>query len=85
MNNLRACGFTPNLLRVIGFTYSGTKASVLTPDRATDRFELLTAVLQGHTFIIVLDYALKRPLMTMKSLALLEIQEDLGGQEQRRY
>ncbi len=50
---------------VIEATDTGTKARVVTPDGATDEFELLAGVLQGDTlaaflFIIVLDHALRK-------------------------
>lgn len=78
---LEAYGIPSQIITAIGKMYEKTMAKVISPDRETDVFEILTGVLQGDTlapylFVIVLNYALRE--------AIEGKEEELGFQLERR-
>ena len=63
---LKAYGMPESLVNAIEDIYSDTRAKVLSPDGETKYFSITAGVLKGDTlppylFIIVMDYALRKP------------------------
>lgn len=62
---VKAYCIIPNLLQAINTMNAETKAKVVTFDGNSEKFDILTEVMQGDTlgpllFIIVLNYALRK-------------------------